>query len=410
MPTLIDENLANLSFWAKPPEERHALFTSLRAADAQVFCPLPQSPDGEGFFALTRYEEVAEASRHPEIFSSEPTSTSPVDPSPPISDYTGSMISLDDPRHARLRRIVSRSFTPRMIQRFADDVAALATQIVDDLIERGPCDFVTHVATPMPLQIICTMMGIPRSAHEEVIDATNAILALGDPEHVDEKGRGREEVIVEKFTVLHALVAELARLRKARPADDLITALIHANVDGEALTEHELKLFFTLLVVAGNETTRNAISHALALLTSHPEQRSHLLGNVEERLPATAEEVVRYATPVTWMRRTLTRDHELMGRTYQAGDRVILYYVSANRDESVFMDPHSFDISRSPNPHFGFGAPGPHFCLGAHLARREVTVMLRELYTRLPDIHATAEPIRQRASFINGIKSLPCAF
>ena len=404
---LVDENLASLSFWAKPPEERDALFASLRTANTRIFCPLPND---EGFFALTRYEEVAEASRHPDVFSSQPTATSPVDPSPTISEFSGSMISMDDPRHARLRRIVSRSFTPRMIQRFADDVAALATQIVDDLKERGPCDFVTQVAMPMPLQIICSMMGIPRTAHDEVIDATNAILALGDPEHVDEQGRGREEVIVDKFTILHELVVDLARQRKEQPGEDLITALIHANVDGEALTDHELRLFFTLLVVAGNETTRNAISHALALLTAHPEQRSHLLGNVEDRLPAAVEEVVRYSTPVTWMRRTLTRDYELMGSTYHAGDRVILYYVSANRDEREFKDPHAFDITRSPNAHFGFGAPGPHFCLGAHLARREVTVMLREIYTRLPEIHSTAEPIRQRASFINGIKSLPCAF
>ncbi|GAA2639892.1 cytochrome P450 [Actinomadura fulvescens] len=407
MPSIVEPKLTDLDFWAEPQPDRDALFASLRSAEEPVFCP---RPDGPGFYALTRYEQVAEASRHPQVFSSEPTAVSLVDPAPSIRDYTGSMISLDDPRHARLRRIVSRSFTPRMIQKFADDVSDLAARIVDGLVERGPCDFVTHVATPMPLQIICALMGIPESAYDDVIDATNAILAVGDPDHVSPDGKTREQVLGEKFTILDNLMTELGRLRREEPADDLITALLHANVDGEALTELELRRFFSLLVVAGNETTRNALSHALALFTDNPGQRSLLLADLETRLPGAVEEVVRYATPVTWMRRTLTQDHTLSGHTYRAGDRVILYYNSANRDESVFKDPHTFDITRSPNPHLGFGAPGPHFCLGAHLARREVTVLLRELFRRLPDIHATAEPVRQRASFINGVKSLPCAF
>ncbi|WP_433324316.1 cytochrome P450 [Spirillospora sp. CA-294931] len=405
MTTTVEPNLTSLDFWARPQDERDALFAELRATREPVYCPLP---DGTGFYALTRHEQVVEASRHPEIFSSQPTAVSLVDPPPGLREYSGSMISLDDPRHARLRRIVSRAFTPRMIERFADDVRALATSIVDDLADRGPCDFVTHVAMPMPLQIICSMMGIPDSEYDGVIEATNAILAVGDPEFVGLDGRDRTTMLRESFSFLHELMAELGRLRRAEPTDDLVTALLHANVDGEALTDVELGRFFALLVVAGNETTRNALSHALALFTANPSQRDLLLSALEERLPGAVEEVVRYATPVTWMRRTLTRDHELSGHIYEANERVILYYVSANRDEEVFHDPNRFDISRSPNPHVGFGAPGPHFCLGAHLARREVTVLLRELFTRFPDIHATAEPVRQRASFINGIRSLPC--
>ncbi|MGP4029110.1 cytochrome P450 [Actinomadura sp. 3N407] len=407
MPSLVEKNLSSLEFWAKPQGERDDLFAALRAAEERVFCPLPGEP---GFYALTRYEQVAEASRNPEVFSSQPTAVSPVDPPPQITDYTGSMISIDDPRHARLRRIVSRSFTPRLIERVAGDVAVLARRIVDDMAERGPCDFVQHAAMPMPLQIICSMMGIPDSAHDEVIDATNLILAVGDPDHVSPDGRDRATILAEKFSYLHELMADLSRVRREKPADDLVTALTHANVDGEALDHRELGRFFSLLVVAGNETTRNALSHALVLLTEHPDQRDLLLADLEERLPGAVEETVRYATPVTWMRRTLTRDYELRGHVYRTGDRVILYYNSANRDEKVFNDPHTFDITRSPNPHVGFGAPGPHFCLGAHLARREVTALLRELYTRLPDLHATTPPVRQRTSFINGITSLPCAF
>ncbi|MEV3925020.1 cytochrome P450 [Actinomadura coerulea] len=407
MPSIAASSLVSLDFWSKPQDERDQLFTSLRAAEGPLFCPVPDEP---GFYAIARYEEVAEASRNPQVFSSQPTAVSLVDPPPQVAPYSGSMISIDDPRHARLRRIVSRSFTPRLVQRVAGDVAVLARHIVDELAERGPCDFVEHVAMPMPLKIICSMMGIPESAYDDVIDATNVIIAIGDPDYVGPDGADRTAVLTEKFSFLHALMADLGRLRRENPADDLVTALTRANVDGEALDDLDLGRFFSLLVVAGNETTRNALSHALTLLTDNPGQRDVLLGDLDVRLPAAVEEIVRYSTPVTWMRRTLTRDHELGGHVYRAGDRVILYYNSANRDESVFKDPHAFDVMRSPNPHFGFGAPGPHFCLGAHLARREITVLLRELCTRLPTLHATAPPVRQRASFINGIKSLPCAF
>lgn len=407
MPSLVEKKLSSLDFWAQPQSERDGVFAALRAAQGPVFCPLSDEP---GFYALTRYEEVAEASRNPAVFSSEPTAVSMVDPVPAVAEYSGSMISLDDPRHARLRRIVSRSFTPRLVERVTGDVASLARRIVDDLVQCGPCDFVEHVAMPMPLQIICSMMGIPDSAYDDVIDATNLILAVGDPDYAGADGRDRATVLGEKFSYLHQLMADLGRLRREEPADDLVTALTHANVDGEALDHRDLGRFFALLVIAGNETTRNALSHALTLLTEHPDQRDLLLADLDARLPSAVEEIVRYATPVTWMRRTLARDYELQGNVYRTGDRVILYYNSANRDENVFKDPYAFDIMRSPNPHVGFGAPGPHFCLGAHLARREVTVLLRELYSRLPNLHATEAPVRQRTSFINGIKSLPCAF
>jgi cytochrome P450 len=402
-----EPNLLSLDFWAGSQEERDATFEALRAVEGPVFCSVE---DERGFYALTRHEQVAEASRTPEVFSSQPTSVSLVDPPPRVVEYSGSMISLDDPRHARLRRIVSRSFTPRMIGKFTGDVTALARRIVDDLAERGPCDFVERVAMPMPLQIICAMTGIPDAEYDGVTDATEAILAIGNPDYVGPDGKDRVTILDESFSYLHALMADLSARRREEPADDLVTALTQANVDGEALTDLELAQFFSLLVVAGNETTRNALSHALALFTAHPEQRGLLLADLDGRLPGAVEEVVRYATPVTWMRRTLTRDHALAGHTYRQGDRVLLFYNSANRDESVFDDPYAFDITRSPNPHVGFGAAGPHFCLGAHLARREITVLLRELFGRLPGIHATTEPIRQRASFINAIKALPCAF
>jgi cytochrome P450 len=401
-------DLSSLDFWDLPPAERDKQFASLRATAEPVFC---SRGDGLGFYALTRYDHVVEASRNPRVFSSEPTSVSLDDPPPAVQAIMGSMINLDDPRHARLRRIVARAFTPRMIQKAADDVARLATDIVDALTERGPCDFVTEVAMPMPVQIICSMMGIPESVRPDVIASTNVFIqAIGDPEYVAPDGMDRGKVLFEQLTYLQQLGADLGEHRRAFPADDMVTALVTADVDGEALSDRDLGRFFSLLVIAGNETTRNALSHAMTLFTEHPDQRALLLTDLDQRLPAAVEEVVRYATPVNWMRRNVTRDIDLLGHRYLAGDRVILYYVSANRDERVFADPNSFDITRDPNPHLGFGAPGPHFCLGAHLARREIILMLRELFTRLPGIHATAEPVRQRGSFVNGIKSLPCTF
>jgi methyl-branched lipid omega-hydroxylase len=406
-------HLADLEFWSRPPAERDEVFARLRASREPVLVPESLGPGGRplpGFYALTRHDQISEVSRRPKIFSSEPSATTMDDPPPQVRRLIGSMISMDDPRHARLRRIVSRAFTPSVIKKVESDVAALATTIVDELIERGPCDAVAHVATPLPLRVICTMTGVPESEHDAVVDATDLIAALGDPEYVSPAGKDRATVMIEKISYLHGLIHRLAEERRARPADDLITKLISADIDGEALTDDELAKFFVLLIVAGHETTRNAIAHGLALLTDHPGQRALLMEDLNGRLPGAVEEIVRYATPVTWMRRNLTEDTDLLGHTYRAGDRVILYYNSANRDETVFTDPYAFDITRSPNPHVGFGGPGPHFCLGAHLARREITVMLRELLTRVPTIHTTAEPVRARTSFVNGVLSLPCAF
>jgi cytochrome P450 len=406
-------HLADLSFWTRHPAERDELFARLRAAREPVYFPDTRGADGAvvpGFYALTRHDQIIGASRNPEVFSSEPTATSLDDPAPAVRELVGSMISMDDPRHARLRRIVSRAFTPRMIKKFEADVDVIAEGIVADLIERGPCDFVAEVSKPLPLRIICSMMGIPSSEYDPVIEATSVILAIGDPDFVGMDGRDRVSELVARLSYLRDLMHELAADRRAHPSDDLITALVTADIDGESLTQPELSRFFTLLVIAGNETTRNAISHALALFTENPGQLALLTGDLAGRLPGAVEEVVRYATPVTWMRRSVTRDAELLGDTYRAGDRVVLYYNSANRDEALFADPYTFDITRSPNPHLGFGGPGPHFCLGAHLARREITILLRTLLTRVPGIHATAEPTRQRASFINGITRLPCSF
>jgi methyl-branched lipid omega-hydroxylase len=408
-----DLNLSDSAFWAQPPAQRHAAYRTLRALESPPFFEVEESPfgtDERGYYALLRHADVTEASRNPQLFSSAAGATSLYDLPTEFLEYFGSMISMDDPRHARLRRIVSRAFTPKMIKKFEEDVRRTARGIVDELLATGPCDFVQHVSTRLPLKIICAMMGIGNERYEMVLRNTNIILSGSDPEFISED---MDEALTQILTAggeLAELVTGLAEQRQASPADDLVSALATANVDGEQLTPAELASFFILLVVAGNETTRNAIAHALLLLTEHPDQRELLLADFEGRIGPAVEEIVRYVSPVIWMRRTLTQDTVMNGHAYQENDKVLLFYQAANRDESVFPDPDRFDITRSPNPHVGFGSPGPHFCLGAHLARREISAVLRELLGRVPDIRAAGEPDYLLSSFINGIKHLPCEF
>ncbi|GAA3441007.1 methyl-branched lipid omega-hydroxylase [Planomonospora venezuelensis] len=411
---MADIDLSQIPFWALPQQERADAFRRLRELERPVFTKENRVPfvgHGPGYYALVRHADVSEASRNAGVFSSEPTANSIVDMPRWMAVYFGSMINMDDPRHARLRRIVSRAFTPRILSKMEEDLQRAATRIVDEAVAEGSGDFVTQIAARLPVQVICDMMGIPPKFHGRVLRATNIILGNADPEYtgiepefkrwnvarglVKLMGAGRE---------LNHLAARLGRTRRGNSTGDLTSLLVNGE---ESLTPQELGSFFILLVVAGSETTRNAISHGLKLLTDHPEQRALLLEDFEGRIGGAVEEIIRYSTPVIQFRRTLTRDHSMNGMDYRKGDKVLLFYNSANRDEAVFTDPDAFDITRHPNPHVGFGGPGPHYCLGAHLARREITVMFRELFTRLPEIRSTGEPDYLLSNFINGIKHLP---
>ena len=408
-----DLNFSDNAFWALPHAQRHAAYRTLRALEAPPFFEAPDSPFGveeRGYYALLRHADVAEASRRPQLFSSAAGATSVEDLPVEFNEYFGSMINMDDPRHARLRRIVSRAFTSKMISKFEEDVRRTASGIVDELLATGPCDFVQHVSARLPLKIICEMMGIGEEHYDMVLRNTNIILSGADPEFISEDINEALTQILTAGGDLAALVTGLAEQRQAEPRDDLVSSLANANIDGEQLTPAELASFFVLLVVAGNETTRNAISHSLLLLTEHPDQRELLAADLDGRIGPAVEEIVRYVSPVIWMRRTLTQDTVMNGHAYRENDKVLLFYQAANRDEAVFQDPDRFDITRSPNPHVGFGSAGPHFCLGAHLARREISVILRELLTRVPDIRAVGEPDYLLSSFINGIKHLRCEF
>jgi methyl-branched lipid omega-hydroxylase len=410
-------DLSDIEFWARPWNERDGAFKTLRRERPMAFFEEPEPPPeladmmpkGPGYRALTRHALISEASRHPEIYQSARGATSIPDMPEEMLDFFGSMINMDNPRHARLRRIVSAAFNPRMIKSIEDRIEFVANDVINRVADRGGCDFVVEVAARLPLEIICDMMGIGAADYDTVFNASNVILSNGDPEYVPEGSNVMLSFMTAAQT-LNLLMTDLADKRRGDPADDVISALVNTNVDGEALTSSEVAAFFILLVVAGNETTRNAISHGLLALTQHPDQRALWQADPAGIAKTGVDEIVRWGSPVIWMRRTVGQDTVLGGEELSEGDKVILFYNSANRDEDVFEDPYRFDVRRDPNPHIGFGAAGPHFCLGAHLARQEIDVMFRQLFERLPDIRSAGEPDRLLSPFINGIKHLECTF
>jgi cytochrome P450 len=404
--------LGDPPFWARPLAEREGAFATLRRERPISWHEEPDIvvlPKGPGFWSVTRHADILAVSRQPELFCS--GNGSNIGDMPPMfNEFFGSMINMDDPRHARLRRIVSRGFTPRVIHRVEADVRRTAARIVDSVIDRGTCDFVTDIAAALPLAIICDMAAIPESQRQFVFERTNVILGAGDPEYGSTDPARIIPMLLQAGAELARLAQDLAKHRRGRPGDDLVSALVDAEVDGETLSDSELASFFVLLVVAGNETTRNAISHGMKALCDFPEQRRIWAADFDGVAPTAVEEIVRWATPVIHFRRTATRDTELRGEKIAAGQKVVLWYCSGNRDEDVFERPFAFDVRRTPNEHVGFGGPGPHYCLGAHLARREITVLFRELFERLPDLRVEGEPDRLLSFFIHGIKHMRCTF
>jgi cytochrome P450 len=409
---LDDVDLSDRDFWARPPAERHAVFDLLRSERPFAFFAEPDIPmiePGPGYYAVTRYADLEALSSQPALFCSGQGAVSILDMPADLSEFYGSMISMDDPRHAKIRRLVSKTFTPRMLERVVDSVRA----IVDDVLAAarqkaedgdGTIDVVADLAAPIPLRVICDMMGVPEEDRAAVLAQSNIILSGGDPDLIEDQDDPLTAVL-EAGIGMAALMERLAGERVTDPRDDLTTALVTTEVDGERLTHQEIASFFILLLVAGNETTRNAISQGVLALAENPEQRDRWAA--DPGLDRTAvEEIVRFTSPITWMRRTATQDGELDGHRFAAGDKFLLFYGAANRDPAVFRDPHVLDLARDPNPHVGFGAKGPHFCLGAHLARREIAVTFRALLEQVPDLEV-GEPDRLRSSFVNGLKRLP---
>jgi cytochrome P450 len=358
-------------------------------------------PDLPPIWLVTRHEEVTRVSRDDATFSS---STGNTFVSVPAGPGSAMLPSLDPPRHTTIRQLVNQAFTARNVGKLEDRLRKTAASIVDRVLDLGDFDVVREISAEMSLQVIAEVLGIPQQDRLKIFDWSNAIGSLGieDPDYAPDAG-SLAEAGMAMFAYCQDLVAER---RRSAPRDDIIGALLSARVDGAALTDSQLNEFFLLLAVAGNETTRNTLSHSIHALSLHPEQRAGL-AVAGSATPAVVDELLRWSTPVLHFRRTATTETELAGQKIGAGDWVVMHYLSANRDERVFDHPHRFDIGREPGPHVAFGGLGTHFCLGAQLAKLEIAVMLDELYSRVPALETTEEPTRLRSAFFHGIKSLP---
>jgi cholest-4-en-3-one 26-monooxygenase len=383
----------------------HEMFATLRR-EAPVFWH--EKPEDTGFWCVTRHADVVQVNRDAALFSSWQNSALMEVPEPDALEMSRlMMLNMDPPEHTQLRKIVNRGFTPKRIRELYSVLEDRARLIVDDIIEKGSCDFVSEVAAELPLQAIAEFLGVPQEDRRRLFDWSNQLIGFDDPEF-----RTSEEQAQEAATQIYAYAEGLAQERQANPRDDIVTALISAEIDGEALSTNEFDLFFLLLAVAGNETTRNAISHGMLALIEHPDQRQRLLDD-PSLIDTAVEEILRWATPVMHFRRTAMADLVLHDQEIKAGDGVLMWHMSANRDEDVFDDPFAFDVGREHNPHtlhVAFGGGGPHFCLGANLARAEIKVMFEALLPRIPDMELAGPVRRLRSNFINGIKEMPVAW
>lgn len=402
-------DLSALSFWALPPEEREAAFAELRRASPVSWqrpaegSLMPQEDELAGYWAIVRYADVLSISRDPETFCSG-RGVMFEDLPEELLEASQSFLAMDDPRHRKLRGLVSSAFSPRQMRLIEDGIREDARTVVAELEEDDTGDFVERVAKRLPLMTIMRMLGVPESDRERLVHYADAAVSWNDPDYL--RGRTPLEVTVEAMGVLHAAASELAAQRQEQPGDDLLSALVNAEVDGERLTQAEIAAFFVLLSVAGNDTTRHTTSHAMRALSTRPDQRRLLLEDVEARIDTAVEEFVRWATPVMTFRRTATRDTEISGQAIAEGDKVALFYGSANRDEEAFDEAGSFDVTRDPNRHLGFGGGGPHYCMGASMARTQLRALFNELLTEFPEIEV-GEPTYLVGNFVDGISKLP---
>lgn len=406
-------DLSSRTFWCGTAAERERSFAVLRAERPVSWHRPPETFAGEleqgqsGFWAVVRHKDIVEVSRRSDVFVSG-YGTQPLDLPPEWREATESIIGMDAPRHTKLRKIVSAAFTPRQVRRIEEQIKANAKTIVEELAAAGTgVDFVRHCASQLPLRTLSDMVGIPDDERDAVVQAAEALVCAGDPEFL--QGRDAEQVVVSSQMELHRVALELASRRRTDPRDDLMSALVHAEVDGEQLTHEEIAAFFALLCVAGNDTTRQTTSHTLKALTDFPEQREWLMADFDGRINGAIEEFVRWATPVMTFRRTAISDYELGGQPIRAGEKVVMFYASGNWDTEVFAQPDRFDLSRNPNAHLSFGGGGAHYCLGNQVAKTQLRALFGELLTQLPDIQGV-EPEYLESSFIHAVRAMTCTF
>ena len=389
-------------------QEHHEVLERLRETDPGIHW-VDEGDKGSGYWAVTRQAHLKEVNRRADVFSSAHSGTQMRDPgqregvSGVANEHT--LIDMDPPRHTRYRKLVNRGFTPRMINLLEDYLRNRTDIILDRVVEKGRCDFVRDISAELPLQAIAEMMGIPVEDRSRVFDWSNALIGSEDPEFV----KSRDDIFqaaAELFGYSHQLQTE----RRSTPSDDIVTTLLAADIDGEALSEIEFDMFFLLLCVAGNETTRNSITRGMMAFFDFPDQWEKFVADPDRRMDTAVEEILRWASPVMYFRRQALSDHEIGGVKIAAGDKVLIWHVAANRDPRAFEDPWSLDIERTPNDHVSFGGGGPHYCLGASLARMEIRLTFREIARRMPDIRLDGRPDYLRSNFIGGVKRLPVAY
>jgi cholest-4-en-3-one 26-monooxygenase len=385
----------------------HDWFTYLRANHPVFRHPEPHGP---GFWVVSKYADVQAVSRDPVTYSSDPVA--------PLEDPEGAgggtagyeskpLIVMDPPDHTQYRKLVNRGFTPRMINALETHIRERAVRILDRAIAKGTCDFVIDVAAELPLEVIAALIGVPNEDRHKIFEWTNQALGTADGGEMDPEYFISEDQVLQAQIEMFVYVQALCEERRREPRADIMSELIQAEVDGHRLSDSELAAFFLFLSAAGNETTRNAATHGLRAFLADPGEWDKLVQDPEGMVGSATEEILRWATPVMYLRRNVTSDAELRGHALQAGDKVSIWYVSANRDEEVFEDPFRFNIERQPNDHIAFGAGGPHFCLGASLARLELRVLFEELARRVPVLRAQGEPAYLRSNIVAGIKHLP---
>lgn len=380
----------------------HEVFEVLRDED-----PVHWHTDsaGTGFWCLTKQSDIQMASREPDVFVSGLGFTLiDIDP----EDLQGIMMKqmlpgMDRPEHTRHRRIVSKGFSPRTLRLLEDHLALKARRVIANVVDRGACDFVGDVAAELPLQAIAELMGVPEEDRRKIFEWGNTMTGIDDPEF----GGDMQAATVASAEMM-AYAEDLRRKRSVDPRDDIVSVLTGAAAGSDGLTDAELAVFFLLLVVAGNETTRNATSHGMRALIEHPDEMRKLRDDPSpDRMTGAVEEILRWASPILYFRRTAAETVELRGKTIESGDRVVMWYASGNRDEEAFSEPFRFDVDRSPNDHVAFGGGGPHFCLGASLARMELRLIFTELVTRMPEMHLDGPVEMLRSNFVGGIKRMP---
>ena len=384
------------------PGVPHAWLAHLRRHDPVHW---QDEAGGPGFWAVTKYHDCVTVNRDYERFSSAARGTMPFEmPDEDIAQQGLMMLNMDPPLHTRYRRLVNKGFTPRIVRDLEQSIHDATDAIIDQVIEKGEADFVTDISAELPLQVIAELLGVPADDRHRMFEWSNRMVGNEDPEYQLEA-----EMALHAAMELYAYAAELFARKRIDPHADLMSVLTTVEVEGEQLSEMELELFFLLLTVAGNETTRNLMSGAMHAFFQHPEQWERLLAD-RTLLPTAVDEMLRFVSPVMNFRRTAMGDATLSGTEIKEGDKVVFFHASANRDEDVFEDPDTFDLGRSPNPHIAFGGGGPHFCLGTNLARMEIRVMYEHLLDRMPDIRQDGDVKRLQSQFINGVKHLPVAF